>query len=141
VATSVSAEQDSRKWAGLFEVSGEVREGHKPGDLEQGIYEVIDKLKQEDVPAEELQKVKNNIAAGEYRRLTSNFPILMYLILNDGEGDWHEINEAGAKLQAVTAADVKRVAQAYLTAENRTVALYTRKAGATPAQPDVGGKE
>jgi predicted Zn-dependent peptidase len=141
LATSVSAEQDSRKWAGLFEVSGEAREGHKPGELEQGIYEVIEKLKQEEVPAEELQKVKNNIAAGEYRRLTSNFPILMYLILNDGEGDWHEINEAGTKLQAVTPADVKRIAQTYLTIENRTVALYNRKPGAAPAKPDVGGKE
>ena len=141
LATSVSAQQDSRKWAGLFEVEGEARAGHKPGEVEQGIYEVIDKLKQEEVPAEELQKVKNNIAAGEYRRLTSNFPILMYLILNDGEGDWKEINEAGTKLQAVTAADVKRVAQTYLTAENRTVALYSRKAGAAPGKEDVGGKE
>jgi predicted Zn-dependent peptidase len=141
LATSVSAQQDSRKWAGFFEVEGEVREGHKPGELEQGIYEVIDRLKQEEVPAEELQKVKNNIAASEYRRLASNFPILMYLILNDGEGDWHEINDAGVKLQAVSASDVKRVAQEYLTAENRTVALYNRKAGAAPAKQDVGGKE
>jgi predicted Zn-dependent peptidase len=65
----------------------------------------------------------------------------MYLILNDGEGDWHEINDAGVKLQAVSASDVKRVAQEYLTAENRTVALYNRKAGAAPAKQDVGGKE
>jgi predicted Zn-dependent peptidase len=141
LATSASAEQESRKWAGLFDISAEAREGHKPGELEQGIYDVVEKLKQEEVPADELQKVKNNIAAGEYRRLASNFPILMYLILNDGEGDWREINEAGAKLQAVTTADVKRVAQTYLTRENRTVALYNRKAGAAPANPDTGGKE
>lgn len=141
LATSASADQESRKWAGFFDISGEAREGHKPGELEQGIYEVVDKIKQEEVPGDELQKVKNNIAAGEYRRLTSNFPILMYLILNDGEGDWHEINEAGTRLQAVTAADVKRVAQIYLTSENRTVALYNRKPGNAPAKTDTGGKE
>ena len=80
------------------------------------------------MPAEELQKVKNNFAAYEYRRLTSNMSILMQLIFNDGLGDWREINEAGPKHQAVTAADVKRVANTYFTKENRTVAIYTRKA-------------
>ena len=32
----------------------------------------MDKLKNEEVPAEELQKVKNNFAADEYRRLSAN---------------------------------------------------------------------
>jgi predicted Zn-dependent peptidase len=72
--------------------------------------------------------VKNNFAAGEYRRLSSNMAILMQLIQNDGLGNWREINEAGPKLQAVTAADVQRVAQQYFTRENRAVAIYTRKA-------------
>ena len=123
----------SQKWAGYFNAGGEAREGHKPEEVEQGIYDKIEKLKTEEVPAEELQKVKNNFAAAEYRRLTSNIPILMHLILNDGNGDWREINEAGPKIQAVTAADVKRVAKHYFTKENRTVAIYTRKAGSTPA--------
>ena len=82
------------------------------------------------MPPEELQKVKNNFAAGEYRRLSSNYPILMQFIRNDGEGDWREINEAGPKIQTVTAADVQRVAKTYFTKENRAVAIYTRKPGA-----------
>ena len=105
------------------------KEGHTPEEVEQGIYDNLEKLKQEPVPPEELQKVKNNFAAAEYRRLSSNFPILMHLIRNDGEGDWREINEAGPKIQAVTAADVQRVANKYFTKENRAVAIYTRKAG------------
>jgi predicted Zn-dependent peptidase len=79
-------------------------------------------------------KVKNNFAAGEYRRLSSNFPIMMHLIFNDGFGDWHEVNEGAAKIQAVTAADVKRVANEYLTKENRTVAIYTRKGAASKTE-------
>jgi predicted Zn-dependent peptidase len=139
VATSTEAGQSSQKWAGYFEVSGEAKDGHKPEEVEQGIYENLDKLKQEEVPPDELQKVKNNFAASEYRRLSSNFPILYYLIQNDGEGDWREINEAGAKVRAVTAADVKRVANAYFGKENRTVAIYTRKAGGEKAT-EKGGK-
>jgi predicted Zn-dependent peptidase len=127
VATQTYADQDSRKWAGLFNAGGEARDGKTPEQVEQGIYAEMDKLKQEEVPVDELQKVKNNFAASEYRRLSANMPILMHLIQNEGEGDWREINEAGKKIQAVTAADVKRVANQYFTKENRMVGIYTRK--------------
>jgi predicted Zn-dependent peptidase len=132
VATETYAYQNSQKWAGLFNAGGEAREGHTPQQVEQGIYNNLEKLKNEEVPAEELQKVKNNFAAAEYRRLSANMPIMMHLIQNDGEGDWREINEAGPKIQAVTAADVKRVANAYFTKENRTAAVYLRKPGTAP---------
>jgi len=141
VATVVDAEQGSQKWEGLFDVSGEAREGHKPEEVEQGIYDSLEKLKKEEVPPEELQKVKNNFAAAEFRRLSANFPILYQLIRNDGEGDWREINEAGPKLQAVTAADVKRVANTYFAKENRTVAIYTRKATGVTSTGKTSSKE
>lgn len=127
VATEVSAGAQHRRWAGLFYASGEAREGRTPEEVEQAIYAELEKLKSEDLPAEELQKVKNNFAANEYRRLTGNMSILMQIIFADGLGDWREVNEAGPKYQAVTAADIKRVANAYLTKENRNVAIYTRK--------------
>lgn len=129
VATSVSANQDSRKWAGLFDISGEAKEGHTPAEVEKGIYAELDKLRSAEVPAEELQKVKNEFAAYEYRKLSSNTPILFELIGDEGEGNWREINEEGPRIQAVTAADLKRVVSEYFTPENRAVATYTRKTG------------
>ena len=140
VATEVYATQASQKWGGYFNAGGEARDGHKPEEVEQGVLENIEKLKEQEVPADELQKVKNNFAAAEYRRLSSNFPILMQLIHNDGAGDWREINEAGPKIQAVTAADVMRVAKQYFTKENRTVAIYTRKPGSTPKPEKQPGR-
>jgi predicted Zn-dependent peptidase len=127
VATETWAWQGSQKWAGLFNIGGEAKDGKRPEDVEAGIYAELEKLQREEVPAEELQKVKNNFAAGEYRKLTSNMAILMQLIQNDGLGNWREINEGGPKIQAVTAADVQRVAKQYFTKENRAVAIYTRK--------------
>lgn len=127
VATDVSAGTQHRKWAGLFYTSGEAREGRTPEEVERAIYEQIEKLKTADLPPEELQKVKNNFAASEYRRLTGNMSILMQLIFADGHGQWQEVNEAGPKHQAVTAADIRRVASEYLKKENRNVAVYTRK--------------
>lgn len=136
IATDVSANQESKKWAGYFDVSGEAREGHTPQEVEQGIYAELEKLKQEAVPAQELQKVKNNYAAAEYRRLSANTPILFQVIFNEGLGDWHEVNAAGPKYQAVTAADIQRVANVYFTKENRCVGIYTRKpASGKPAEP------
>jgi len=133
VATSVDAGQGSQKWAGYFEANGEAKEGHKPEEVEQGIYDNIAALQKDEVPSEELEKVKNNFAAREYRRLSANYPILQQIIYYDGEGDWHEINDEGPKIQAVTAADVKRVANEYFAKENRTVAIYTRKPGTKPS--------
>jgi len=137
VATDVFAQQDSRKWGGLFNAGGEVKEGHTPQEVEEGIYAELEKLKQTEVPDQELQKVKNNFAASEYRKLASNMAILFQLIVADGLGNWREINEAGAKYQAVTAADVKRVANTYFTKETRAVATYTRKPGSGGEDPDL----
>jgi predicted Zn-dependent peptidase len=134
VATEAAAGPDHRKWAGLFGVDGEAASGRTPEEVEQAIYAELDKLRTEEVPAEELQKVKNNFTANEYRRLASNMSILMQLLFSDGHGDWREINEAGAKHQAVTAADLQRVVKKYLTRENRTVAIYTRKPGSSSSE-------
>jgi predicted Zn-dependent peptidase len=134
VATDTYSEQQSRRWAGSFTAGGEAKEGHTPEEVEKAVLTEIEKLQKVEVPAQELQKVKNQFAAGEYRRLSANMPILMQLIQTDGLGDWREINAAAPKLQAVTAADVQRVATKYFTKENRVVGIYTRK-------PSAPGKE
>lgn len=133
VATEVYAQQDARRWGGLFNAGGEAKDGHSPEEVETGIYAELARLRDAEVPDVELQKVKNNFAAHEYRKLSGNMPILFQLIFNDGLGNWREINEAGPKYQAVTATDVRRVAQTYFTKENRAVAIYTRKPAAALA--------
>ena len=97
------------------------------------------RLKKDLVPAEELQKVKNNSAAQAFRSMQTNMGILYNLMGNDGRGDWKEFREGPKKIQAVTAEDVHRVAQTYLTKENRGVATYTRKGGAAPRRPGRPG--
>jgi predicted Zn-dependent peptidase len=141
IATDIYASQDSRKWAGLFNAGAEVKEGHTHDEVEQAIYAELDRLKNETIADEELQKVKNQFAAGAFRRLTSNMPILMQLIFSEGSGDWREVNEAFPKIQAVTSADVQRVAQKYFTKENRSVAIYSRKVspGSNTDDPDIAG--
>ena len=136
VATNVTAGAFSRKYAGEFGIEAEVKDGKTPEDAEKAVYVELEKLKKDLVPAEELQKVKNNFAAQTFRGLQQNFFILLQLMGNEGRGDWREFNGGPKKIQAVTAEDVRRVAQTYLTKENRGVATYTRKAGAAAAPED-----
>ena len=139
-ATSAYAQQHTMRWASLFNVGGEVTDGKTPADLEAGLHAEIERIKTTEAPPEELQKVKNNFAAGEYRKLANNHAIMQALLRYDGVGRWQEINEAGPKLQAVTVADVKRVANTYLTKENRNVATVVRKAGKSASDdPDLAG--
>ena len=140
VATGTFAWQGSRKWAGLFNIGGEAREDSTPEEVEAGIKSVLERLKNEPVPEEELQKVKNQFAAGEYRKLASNFNILVQLIMYDGKGNWREINEAGDKIQAVAAEDIQRVVQTYFKPEKSAVGIYLRKPGTgTDEDPDLAG--
>jgi len=139
VATETYTATDHRRWAGLLNVGAELREGRTHEEVEQAIYSELDRLKNEEVPAEELQKVKNNFAANEYRKLTSNMRILYQLLFYEGSGDWREINLSGPRIQAVTAADIQRVARTYLTRENRAVAIYSRKPASPADDPDLAG--
>ncbi|MDG1831597.1 MAG: pitrilysin family protein, partial [Verrucomicrobiota bacterium] len=147
LSTDTFAWTRGMQYAGQFNAGGEVADGKDPAAVEAAIHAVIEKLKTEPVPAKELQKVKNNFAAAEYRRLTSNHPILMQIIRNEGTGDWRELNTAGAKLQAVTPTDIQRVANKYFTKENRAVAIYTRKPGTggggdeDPLLADLSGQQ
>ena len=61
----------------------------------------------------------------------------MQLVRYDGTADWALINRAPELADAVTAADLKRVARRYLTAENRTVGTFLRRAGTAPEDPEV----
>ncbi len=137
IANEVSAGVDGRKYAGLFEVECTVKDGKDPAAVEGAVYEEIGKLQKETVGPEELQKVKNQYKANAFRRLSSPFSIMVQLLVYDGLGDWRYINTSPEKADAVTAADLQRVAKDYLTRENRTVGVFLRKEGARAVDPEV----
>ncbi|MCZ6734373.1 MAG: pitrilysin family protein [Planctomycetota bacterium] len=137
IASSASAGADGRKYAGAFSFRAQVKGDADPPQLEEAWYEQLARLQEEPVPQRELQKVKNRIAANAYRRLQSNFFLLIQLGLFEGIGGWEYINESPAKLQAVTTDDITRIANTYFDKSNRAVALYTRKAGLEPQDVEL----
>ena len=104
--------------------------------LDFQVGEVLDKLKTEMVPDQELQKVKNQAKANAYRRLSNGTFIMFQLLQNEGTGDWKKINTQSEDVDAVSAADIQRVAKQYITKETRAVGVFTRKA-ADPAAVEL----
>jgi predicted Zn-dependent peptidase len=144
IANEVEASVDLKKYAGSFEVESVVKEGKDPAAVEAAIHEEIARLQNEPVPAEEMQKVKNQGKAQAFRRLSSPFSIMIQLLYYDGLGDWKYINSYADEVDSVSPADIQRVARTYLTKENRTVGVFLRKeappAAAPPAAPGGTGR-
>ena len=139
IANQVSASVDPRKYDGIFMIESTVKDGEKPAAVEVAIYEEIEKLQAEPIPTEELQKVKNRYKAFAYRRLTSPTSIGIQLLMYAGLGDWRYINTSAERIEAVTAEDLQRAAQEYLTKESRSVGVFLRKEGSAPEDPEVAG--
>ena len=127
----------TNKYGGFLELSAEVKDGHTHQEVEDAMLGELQKLKTEPMQDHELQKLKNNELADSFRRLQTNFYLLLQLIIYDSSGDWHYINDSSPKLLAVTAGDIQRVADEYLKEENQSVAWYERKEGGEPEDPEL----
>jgi predicted Zn-dependent peptidase len=132
VATGAGAGQNSLKWAGYFSVSGTARPGRTPEEVEAAVYRELEALAAAPVEERELQKVKNRFAADAFRRVQSNFALMLQLLLAESNRGWQSFNEDPKRLEAVTAEDVRRVASTYLRPERRAVIVYYTKKSAEP---------
>jgi predicted Zn-dependent peptidase len=137
VATSGNADQDYRKYEGSFDIEAEAKEGRAPEDVERAVYAELDKLKHVPVPADELQSVKNRYLTTSYRSLDSNFRIMIRYLVGEGFGSLEGFERIEKGVQAVQPDDVMRIANQYFTKENRAVAIWTRKAGTAPEDPEI----
>lgn len=128
----VNAQQDSRKYAGAFQISAEGVSGVRAEELESAVYEVLEDLKTNPVSAEELQKVKNQLRVDNIRfmDIMSGIGILFYLGQNAALGDWTEANNNPEKCDMVTAEDIQRVANTYFADDQRNVLIINTKGGA-----------
>jgi len=93
-------------------------------ELELAIYEEIDKLKTTPVDSLELEKIKNKLVSDFIWGMYHGFGLAGNLAgYEAATGDWRYIRYLQEKMAAVTAEDIMRVANEYLTKDNRTVAI------------------
>lgn len=139
VATGASGGQSGMKFEGMFSLGGTAKDGRTPEEVEQALYAEIDRLKTDPVPERELQKVKNQNAAANFRGLRSNYGLMNQLLVREAWRGWETINSDQALYDAVTVDDIMRVANTYFEPENRAVAVYYREESDEPPDPRLAG--
>jgi zinc protease len=125
LAVSANAGADLREDAGMFTFTSFAANGKKPEDVEAALRAEIKKLQDAPVTAAELEKAKNQIVTGQLQQRETSLGKSQALgraavVL----GDPNRVNTDLDRLQAVTAADIQRVAQKYFTDNNRYVIYY-----------------
>lgn len=109
---------------GLFVVSGKLNAGVALAEADRAVEAVVAELLRDEVPADELQKVKNQAEAGlvfgEIELLNRALALAIGKLL----GNANLVNEEPAQLQAVTPADVRAVAELVLRPENCSTLYY-----------------
>ncbi len=135
IAQSAGSGASLREDLGTFELTAIVAAGKKPEAVEAALRAEIKKIQDTQVTTAELEKAKNQIITSQLRqRETNNGKAQTLAQAAVLYGDPNRANTQLAKLQAVTAADVQRVAQKYLRDANAFVFHYFPES----AKPNTG---
>ncbi len=121
---NVSASVTGALDPGLFVVSGKLNAGVALEEADRAVEAVVAELLRDEVPADELQKVKNQAEAGlvfgEIELLNRALALAIGKLL----GNANLVNEEPAQLQAVTPADLRAAAELVLRPENCSTLYY-----------------
>jgi predicted Zn-dependent peptidase len=127
------------KYPHLFAFYAAPLPGHTPQEMADAIHVEIEKLKNEDVSDEELKMVKTRAKADLIRGLAENEGLAQQLaIYQTRYGDWRELFRSVDRIDQVTKADIRRVANETFKDTNRTVGIIE---SAKPAAAAKGGAQ
>ena len=122
LALTAQASGENHFDPGLWIFFVQPRAGVDTAKVEKALFEELEKLQTAPVADSELRKAKNRLQAGFYRGLQTISgranAIGSYEVFRGG---YEKLLNAGTEWEAVTAADIQRVAKQYLRANNRTV--------------------
>ena len=122
------------KYSHLFAFYGVPLPGHTNQEIQKAIQDEIVKLKTQDVTDEELQMFKTRTKADLIRGLASNEGLAQQLaIYQTRYGDWRELFRYLDKVDKVTKADIRRVANKVFQDDNRTIGTIETTLGPAAA--------
>jgi predicted Zn-dependent peptidase len=129
------------KYPSLFAFYAVPLPGHTPAQMREAIHKEIDKLKTADVTDAELQMYKTRTRADLLRGLADNQGLANALAeYQTRYGDWRELFLQLDRVDKVTKADIRRVANQVFVESNRTSAEIDTQAPATAAKKDGGAE-
>ena len=123
IASEVGAGYDAvSRGPALFVVEGTPSEGKAVGALETAIRAELERIKKDGVTEEELARVRSQVVAAKVYQRDSMFYQGMMIGQMELSGlSYKDIDTRLAKLQQVTAEQVRDVARKYLTDDNLTI--------------------
>jgi predicted Zn-dependent peptidase len=128
------------KYPSLFAFYAVPLPGHSPAEMREAIHKEIDKLKSTDVTDAELQMYKTRTRADLLRGLANNQGLASSLAeYQTRYGDWRELFLQLDKVDKVTKADIRRVANQVFVDSNRTSAEIDTQTPAATANAKLGG--
>jgi len=134
------------KYPNLFAFYAVPLPGHSPAEMREAIHKEIDKLKSTDVTDAELQMYKTRARADLLRGLADNQGLANALAeYQTRYGDWRELFLQLDRVDKVSKADIRRVANRVFIVSNRTTAEIVTEPPANNAgkgdQSSNGGAE
>lgn len=110
------------RYENIFLLYGLTAPGHAPEEIGALFAQELQRLQQQTVSPEELTRVKTQARAGLLQSLDSNSGMASLLAEYQAKtGDWRNIFSNLETIEAVSAADIQRVATDLFRPENRTV--------------------
>jgi predicted Zn-dependent peptidase len=116
------------RYPNLFVLAATPRAPHTAKEVEEAIYEELERLKKEPMTERELAQILNRLEYEESRQMISNGGLARNLTEYEAvTGSWRYLIEHRKEVAKVTPDDVIRVARKYFVRENRTVGVITKK--------------
>jgi predicted Zn-dependent peptidase len=115
--------------------------GHSPQEVADAIHAEIDRLKKENISDDELKMIKTRSKANLIRGLADNEGLAMQLATYQTRyGDWRELFRSVDRIDKVTKADIRRVANEIFVDTNRTVGIIETETGGAPPGEKTSGE-
>ena len=128
------------KYPHLFAFIAAPLPGHTPQEVGDAIHAEIDRLKKEDITDDELKMIKTRAKANLIRGLADNEGLATQLATYQTRyGDWRELFRSVDRIDKVTKADIRRVANKVFADTNRTVGII--EFAAPPGGGGQGGND
>jgi len=113
--------------------------GHTPQEVGDAIHAEIERLKKEDISDDELKMIHTRIKAGLLRGLADNQGLAIQLATAQARyGAWRELFHSVDRVDKVTKADIRRVANQTFVENNRTVGIIETVSAGSAKQDQAG---
>jgi predicted Zn-dependent peptidase len=126
------------KYPNMFVFFATSMPGHTPEEIRDAVHQEIDRIKKEDITDDELAMIKTRAKANLIRKLDDNEGLALELGSAQAlYGDWRELFRQVDRIENVSKADIRRVANATFQENNRTIGMTET----VPAQTGPASKE